>query len=113
MLVKKASHRMMVGTSAQGHIHIGFDDLVDLIGPPHHLFENEPNMPPNKVRCEWDLVIDGEPVAIYDWCKYDEEIEDVQQWNIGGRSVKAVQKLMEFKGTPIDALKVIKVEDSR
>ena len=107
MLVKKANNKAMLGTSAQGKMHISFDDLVDMFGAPHFLFENEPNMPPNKVRCEWDVSIDGVPVAIYDWCKYDQEVEDVKEWNIGGHSVKSVQKLMELKGTPLDQHKVI------
>ena len=107
LLVKKASNKVMIGTSKQGTIHIGFDALVDMFGTPHYLFESEPNVPPNRVRCEWDITIDGEPVAVYDWCQYDNEIEDVKEWNIGGHSVRAVQKLMELKGAPMDTLKVV------
>lgn len=112
MLVKKAPNNKMIGASIQGYINISFDDLVDMLGTPHFLFENEPNMPPNKTRCEWDVTIDGVPVAIYDWCRYDEEVDEVTRWNVGGHSVKAVQKLMELKGAPMDTLKVI-VDKSR
>jgi hypothetical protein len=107
MLVKKAPNKSIVGTSGQGKMIITFDELVDLLGAPHYLYQHQPNEVPLKTRCEWDILIDNEPVSIYDWCQYEYEVRDITTWSIGGHSVKAVQKFMELKGAPMDTLKVI------
>ena len=96
MDIRKAQNREIVGTSLQGRIHYTFDDLVDLFGAPHHLYEESENPEPPRTRCEWDIVIGNEPISIYDYCEYDRAVKDVDVWHIGGRSVKAVQNLMHF-----------------
>lgn len=106
MFVTRADTHKMVGSSKQGKMYITFDEIVDMFGPPHYLYENEEGEVPHKVRCEWDIEVDTPtgPVvfSIYDWCEYETPVKDVTRWSIGGHSVKAVQVFMELKGLPLD-----------
>lgn len=109
MEFRRAANHEAVGSSNQGRIHYTFDQLVDLFGAPHHLFDIPEDDIPNKVRCEWDLYIDGEFISIYDWCQYDTDVKDVDIWHVGGFSVKSIQKLMEFISRYYDHYKKVEI----
>lgn len=102
MEIRKAQNREIVGTALQGRIHYSFDEIVDLLGAPHHLYEDTENPEPPRTRCEWDIVLNGEPISIYDYCEYEKSVKEVDCWHIGGRSVKAVQLFMEFISSYFD-----------
>jgi len=96
MEIRAAANSELVGAKLQGRIHYSFDDLVDLLGVPTHFFIQDPSETLMKVRCEWDVVVGGEPMSIYDWCEYETPVEQVEKWHINGHSVKCVQNLMTF-----------------
>ena len=102
MEIRRAQNREIMGTALQGRIHYSFDEIVDLLGAPHHLYEDTENPELPRTRCEWDIVLNGEPISIYDYCEYEKSVKDVAVWHIGGRSVKAVQLFMEFISSYFD-----------
>jgi hypothetical protein len=106
MEIRRAQNKEIVGTSVQGRIHYSFDQIVDLLGAPHHLYEDSEKTVPPRTRCEWDIVLNGEPISIYDHCEYEKSVKEVDCWHIGGRSVKAVQLFMEFISSYFDDVAV-------
>lgn len=105
MLLKRAKRSYTTGCSPQGTMNISFDDLVDLLGPPHYILKkSDPHI---RTRCQWEIMLDEEPAIIYDWCQYDTPLSDVKKWSIAGKSVKCIQKFMELKSTPLGKYKLL------
>lgn len=98
-MIRAAKSSELTGATVQGRIHYNFDDLVDYFGQPTYLFDDIFDRGV-KVRCQWDIVIDGEPISIYDWCEYDTPVSKVEIWYVGGHSVKTIQNLMAFISEP-------------
>ena len=71
------------GTGLQGYIETNYEDIVEAYGPPT-AFDID-----GKVQIEWELLLDGEPVTIYDW-KTSMPVQQVQRWNVGGKKKDAV-----------------------
>jgi hypothetical protein len=47
-----------------------------------------------KTRVEWDIQFaDGTLASVYDWKSPEDEVEDVEDWNVGGFSVMAVRSV--------------------
>lgn len=88
------------GTSLSGYIDVSYDELVRAFGEP-----NESDK--YKSDAEWQLVIDGHPVTIYDYksgVNYNGSNgtpkERNRDWHVGGNrgseDVDAVTMAMEF-----------------
>ena len=83
------------GTHLQGHIQANYADLVHLFGEQSVEFDNY------KSDAEWAIQFDDGSVAtIYNWkngknyCGEDGlELEEIQDWNIGGRTPDVVQRI--------------------
>lgn len=78
----------VTGTYLQGHIKATYAMLREVFGEPDRLDDS-------KVRVEWAFRFcdqNGRDViaAIYDWKRYDEPLEEVTEWNIGGYKPEAV-----------------------
>jgi len=57
--------------------------LCELLGDPFY----EDHIGRDKVRMEWLLEIDGNPVTLYDWKYYEElNMDEKIIWHIGGKS---------------------------
>lgn len=79
------------GTSFQGSVQISYDKLVQAFGEPENVGEHS-----DKVRFEWDLTFaDGTVAAIYDWKQYGTPAGFIEEWNIGGKSHRAVELVLE------------------
>lgn len=50
---------------------------------------------PDKVKYEWDLVLDEIPFAIYDWKMPELEFEDYIDYHIGARNKEESTKIKE------------------
>ena len=79
------------GTCLQGQITANYDDLVRAFGPPMSGDDY-------KTDAEWTVRINVTVAAIYNWkngrsyCGADGiPVEQITQWNIGGRSYAAVE----------------------
>ena len=86
------------GTSLQGYIKASYEQLLKAFGPPNpRLCDNY------KTDVEWAFEFaDGTVATLYNWkngknYNGDEglELNDIYEWNVGGRSEKAVSKLLE------------------
>lgn len=83
------------GTSLQGRIAAGYDELVRAFGKPL-----QGDM--YKTRAEWvvefEMESTGEIIVatVYDWKQYDCEVEDVKSWNIGGYDFTAAQLVTDY-----------------
>ena len=83
------------GSHLQGHIQANYADLVHLFGKPSDRFDNY------KSDAEWEILFDDGSVAtIYNWkngknyCGENGlELEEIQDWNIGGFDARAVQNV--------------------
>lgn len=86
------------GTSLQGYIKASYEQLLEAFGPPNSkLCDNY------KTDVEWAFEFaDGTVATLYNWkngknyCG-DEglELNDIYEWNVGGRSENAVSRLLE------------------
>jgi len=80
------------GTSLQGYITIGYDQLADKLGEPH-------GNDSYKVDAEWGIKFeDGTIATIYNYKdgknylgEDGESVEDILDWHIGGHNFKAVE----------------------
>ena len=86
------------GTCLQGQITANYDDLVAAFGPPMDGDDY-------KTDAEWVVRVNDTVATIYNWkdgpsfCGPDgTPVEQITQWNIGGRSyaaVELVERLLE------------------
>tara|TARA_R110000787_G_scaffold272547_1_gene380018 strand:- start:10 stop:306 length:297 start_codon:yes stop_codon:yes gene_type:complete len=86
------------GTSLQGYIKASYEQLLRAFGPPN------PDLCDNyKIDVEWAFEFaDGTVATLYNWkngknyCG-DEglELNDIYEWNVGGKNEKAVSRLLE------------------
>ena len=87
------------GTHLQGYINCSYDDLTSVLGYPL-----ESGFDDYKSDAEWDIQFDDGTVAtIYNWkngknyCgEHGLNLCDMTQWNVGGRSKQALEKVMEL-----------------
>jgi hypothetical protein len=81
---------------------IGYDRLVDLFGEPERINTDEAN--PSS-RVQWIVEFsDGEGLTIYDWKQNAVPVEEVTEWNIGGRSTVVAGRIFDILNkTPIFA----------
>jgi len=82
------------GTSLQGNVFANYSELLEAFGPPNHCSDVCYEDGGGKVNCEWDLIIDGEPVTIYDW-KEGKKYTKVTDWHVGGHDKHAHAKVKE------------------
>lgn len=74
------------GTSLMGYVATSYKDLIAVFGPPTFVDDSGDA----KVSAEWCLkFIDGTVATIYDW-KEESTPEDLYDWHIGGKDIKAV-----------------------
>ena len=86
------------GTFLQGYIKATYEQLLKTFGEPH-----DPNGDNYKTDVEWAFEFaDGTVATLYNWkngknyCgKEGLELNDIYEWNVGGRSEKAVSRLLE------------------
>ena len=84
------------GTHLQGHMHCGYDKLVETFGDP--LSEGYDDY---KSDAEWDIEFDDGTVAtIYNYKNGKNYLGDqgynlcdIPQWNVGGRSPEVVERV--------------------
>lgn len=79
------------GTSLQGYVSISGRDLIRIFDEPNSRGDGG-----YKVQWEWNLIIDGEVITIYDWKSGAFDIDSFTDWHVGGRSSRAVQVLDRF-----------------
>ena len=87
------------GTSLQGHIQANYADLVQAFGKP---LQGD-----YKTDAEWNIAFeDGTRASIYNWKNgknYCGEnglnVEEIQDWNIGGYDEKAVESIYSIYET--------------
>ena len=73
-------------TSLQGYMQAYYHQLVEVFG--------EPEGGGDKTTVEWCLEFeDGTVATIYDWKEYETPLGNYN-WHIGGRSQKAVDRVM-------------------
>lgn len=72
-------------TWLQGNINATYKSLVELLGEPNGKTDGY------KVDIEWELLINGKPMTIYNWKNGKNylgnsgmNIEDITDWHIGG-----------------------------
>lgn len=79
------SHLNINNTCKVGAINISFYELVELLGPPVCGPSSD-----CKTQCEWHLEFeDGTIATIYDYKQGDIPIEQINYWNIGGKTPRA------------------------
>lgn len=82
------------GTYLQGYINTTKRELVERFGAPDTTGSGD-----NKITTEWTLVFsDGTVATIYDWKRYElgaPELDEVEDWHIGGSSHKAAEAVRE------------------
>ena len=86
------------GTSLQGYIKASYEQLLNAFGAPHEGMSDN-----YKTDVEWAFEFaDGTIATLYNWKNGknylgDEgsELNDIYEWNVGGKSEKAVSKLLE------------------
>ena len=69
----------------QGSICITYAELVAQLGEPN--FEG---LDTHKTRAEWRLVIDGVPIAIYDWKTFPLPLREVDVFNVGAKTMQGL-----------------------
>ena len=76
------------GTRYQGEVLASFAELEALLGAPS-IINPEPEH--GAATIEWNAMIDGERLAVYDMRDYASAVSlDVYLWSIGGESRRAV-----------------------
>ena len=87
------------GSSLVGYMRTTYDDIVKVLGEPHHVSDGS-----DKVTAEWDIrFVDGPLVTIYDYREYKTP-KDSYEWHIGGISKNAlvyIAELFESSGIPV------------
>ena len=86
------------GTFLQGYIKATYEQLLKAFGEPH-----DPDGDNYKTDVEWAFEFaDGTVATLYNWKNGknylgDEgsELNDIYEWNVGGKNEKAVSKLLE------------------
>ena len=86
------------GTSLQGYIKASYEQLLAAFGPPN------PRLTDNyKTDVEWAFEFaDGTIATLYNWKNGKNylrgeglELNDIYEWNVGGKTEKAVSRLLE------------------
>lgn len=73
------------GTSLKGYTIATYYELVELFGEPTQ-------GDPAKTQAEWEIEFeDGTMATIYDWKMYGIPVEQIGEWNIGGKDSQAVE----------------------
>jgi hypothetical protein len=89
-----------VGTSLRGYITATRQEIEDVFGPP--TYDGNSDEGEDKVTTEWSIWFsDGTIATIYDWKRYEmgkPHSEEKIEWNIGGKSNRAVELVEEFLG---------------
>jgi len=97
MKFETGDHIYVGGTSLQGQIEIGYNQLVRILGEP--TFETSGD---GKVLAEWYLKFeDGTVATIYDWKNYGRKVEYITDWHIGGFNKTAVELVKEVLGNAV------------
>lgn len=84
------------GSALCGYVTATYAQLVEVFGEPHY----GPNVPGEKVTCQWELeaiLETGEKVyfTIYDW-KVSETPIQKYSWHIGGFDQEAVEAVHQI-----------------
>jgi hypothetical protein len=80
------------GTRLMGYLSANYEEVVAVFGEPER-WDGE------KSRVEWDVQFeDGTVACIYDWRQNAIRVEDIAEWNIGGRT----QHAMKLVGNAMD-----------
>jgi hypothetical protein len=95
--MEQATNREIGGSHLQGYTISTFQNIVDKLGKPHS------NGDAYKVDAEWAFKFeDGTVATLYNWkngknyCGANGlNVEDITEWNIGGFSPDAVDKIEE------------------
>ena len=103
LLINRKENKMeatenVYGTSLQGYIKASYEQLLKAFGPPN------PNLCDNyKTDVEWAFEFaDGTIATLYNWKNGKNyngddglELNHIYEWNVGGKSEKAVSRLLE------------------
>lgn len=93
------------GTHLQGYINATYDELTEALGYPL-----ESGFDDMKCDAEWTIEFDDGLVAtIYNWKNGKNYLGadglnlcDIKQWNIGGNSLRVVQKVLDIINAKTD-----------
>ena len=84
----------------RGYITAKYDDIVKAFGKPNVFGPNARNEDKG-VTCEWRIEYkDGVVATIYDWKHYGNTATDAYEWNIGGNSPMALERITAKLETP-------------
>jgi hypothetical protein len=77
----------------QGMLKGSYHDIVSVLGEPTYLDHSGDD----KTQAEWNIKHEnGTVLTVYDYKKYNTDVEDVKEWSIGGYSHKAVEALEDI-----------------
>ena len=84
------------GTSLRGYISATINELRGVFGDPCHYKPSRYE----KTQIEWDLLIDGVVVTIYDWKQggYIPHLDEEVTWNVGGKTSEVLDLLKTALG---------------
>ena len=90
----KKTHSAANNTHLQGYVQASYSELLRAFGEP--LAGDG-----YKTRVGWVIEftgLDGDSVVatVYDWKQYDTALSNVQRWNVGGFSSRAVQVVTDY-----------------
>ena len=94
-LRRKVSEKETACASYRGELVATYGTLCDLFGEA----DLEPS-PDGKTTCEWDMVLDGSVITIYDYCTGVEYYKN-RRWMVAGHhSSKAIfEKIADYVNT--------------
>ncbi len=82
---------LITDTFLQGYVISSYQNLVDLFGEPTVQFD------PYKTRANWVVQFeDGVVATVYDYKVHGKPIEEVTEWNVGGKSHVGHDRMMEL-----------------
>ena len=92
-------HEEAVGTSLQGYMEANFSDLVRVFGAPSKWGSGD-----GKIQAEWIYKTPYGVATIYDYKEYDNYLDNVTLWHLGGKDTQATEYLKDHYQTEIKTL---------
>ena len=69
-------------------LNASYDQLVALFGEP-----NVGPSPDGKIQIQWDLLVGGVKVSIWDWKQYGTHVQDITSWSIWAKDREVISEL--------------------
>lgn len=90
---KEDNWEFVKDTSYQGTVICSYELMVELFGIPYLVPEEDQD----KSKAEWTIIWKDKTVStIYDWKWSDTDLENINEWNIGGLDYKSALYVHEL-----------------